>query len=196
MNADDIDPRTLADSIFEAGSNPDEVGAALDILGDRKSEFLSRLAARAVLREAAGIASEMGTDDGHGVASASLIARVQADYEAERGRAPPSRPKDLSRLPAWIAAKSAFGNDVSFVIKLAGRHVTPPSARFLRYAADALGVAFAQVREHFSEGLPRGVVGAEHKASGKPANEGIEDFAAAVRVADIPEDLRARWLAE
>lgn len=194
MNADANDPHAMADRIVQAGSRPEEIAAALAVLGDDRAAFLSRLAAHAALRDTAGSAV---MDDGGAPVSTSLLAHARAAYEAEKERmATPVHPKDLSRLPTWVAAKAAFGDDVTFVIKLAGRHVTTPTRRFVRYAADALGVAVAQVRQHFAEGMPRGVAGAESKSSGKPETKGVEDFEQAVRAAKVPDELRARWLAE
>lgn len=195
MNTDKNDPRAMADRIVEAGADPDEIAAALTQLGDQAGVFLGRLAAHSALRVGDGDASDAADRDAE--ASASLLAHVQSVYEAEKAdTAALARPKDLSKLPTWVAAKAAFGNDVTFVIKLAGRHVTPPTSRFVRYAADALGVAITQVRQHFADGMPRGVAGAEFKSSGKPGTGGVEDFAEAVRAASIPDELRSRWLAE
>lgn len=194
MNTDANDPRAMADRIVLAGSRPEDVAAALVELGDGRTAFLSRLAAHAAIRDTAG---DVVPDDRDAPVSSSLLAYARAAYEAEKGRtATVVRSKDLSKLPTWTSAKAAFGDDVTFVIKLAGRHVTAPTRGFVRYAADALGVAVAQVRQHFAEGMPRGVAGAEAKSSGKPDTQGVEEFAQAVRVAKIPDDLRARWLAE
>lgn len=195
MNTDKNDPRALADLIVEAGADPDEIASALSQLGDRADAFLARLAVHSALRGDDEDPTEAA--DGDAEASASLLARMQSVYEAEKAdTAALARPRDLSNLKTWVAAKAAFGNDVTFVIKLAGRHVSPPPGRFVRYAADALGVALTQVRQHFADGMPRGVAGAEFKSSGKPGMDGVEDFAEAVRAASIPDELRSRWLAE
>ncbi len=195
MNTDKNDPRALADRIVEAGSDPDEIAAALSRLGDRADVFLARLAAHSALR--GGDEDQADAADGDAIASASLMDRVQSLYEAEKAdTAALLHPRDLTNLKTWVAAKAAFGNDVTFVIKLAGRHVSPPPGRFVRYAADALGVALTQVRQHFADGMPRGVAGAEFKSSGKPGTDGVEDFKEAVRAASIPEELRSRWLSE
>lgn len=195
MNTDKNDPRAMADRIVAGGSDPDEIAAALAGLGNRADVFLSRLAAHSALR--GNDEDPTGVANRDAEASAALLAHVQSVYEAEKAdTAALARPKDLSNLRTWIAAKAAFGNDITFVIKLAGRHVTPPTGRFVRYAADALGVALTQVRQHFADGMPRGVAGAEFKSSGKPGTDGIEDFAKAVRAASVPDELRSRWLAE
>ncbi len=185
-------PRSLADRVVEDGGRAEDLVDALSGLGEDRAEFLRRLASRAVLRDQDG---EPATEEPGNVDA--LIAHARAVYEKEKERtAEVNRPKDLAKLPTWIDAKAAFGDDVTFVIKLAGRSVTSPTSPFLRYAADALGVAIAQVREHFAEGLPRGLVGAENKASGKPRTDAVEDFETAVRTSNVPETLRVRWLAE
>jgi hypothetical protein len=192
MTTERHDPRALADRVVDDGSRAEDLVDALAGLGEDRAAFMRRLASRAVLRDQDGepAAEEPGNID-------ALIAHAQAVYEAEKERtAEANRFKDLSRLPTWIDAKAAFGDDVTFVIKLAGRSVSSPTPRFLRYAADALGVAIAQVREHFSEGLPRGLVGAENKAPGKPRMDAVEDFETAVLTSNVPETLRVRWLAE
>ena len=195
MNTDKDDPRAMADRIVEAGADPDEITAALAQLGDHAGVFLRRIAAHSAFR---GVGEDPTEDvDRDAEASASLLVHVQSVYDAEKANtAALEHPKDLSKLPTWVAAKAAFGNDITFVIKLAGRHVTPPTSRFVRYAADALGVAITQVRQHFADGMPRGVAGAEFKSSGKPGTDGVEDFAKAVRAASIPDELRSRWLVE
>ena len=185
------DPRELADRVVENGSRSEDMVEALPAAGPDRTLFLRRLASRAVLRER----DESGEVEQPGDSSA-LVASARVVYEAEKERTTAQgAASDLSRLPTWIAAKAAFGNDVTFVVKLAGRLVTAPSPRFLRYAADALGVAVAQVREHFADGLPRGLVGAENKAAGKPRADAVEDFEAAVRASKVSEALRTRWLA-
>lgn len=192
MTTERQNPRSLADRVVEDGSRVEDLVDALSGLGEDRAEFLRRLASRAVLRDQDG---EPAAEEPENIDV--LIAHAWAIYETEKERtAEANRPKDLSRLPTWIDAKAAFGDDVTFVIKLAGRSVTSPTPRFLRYAADALGVAIAQVREHFAEGLPRGLAGAENKAPGKPRTDAVEDFETAVRTSNVPETLRARWLAE
>ncbi|MFW1424724.1 hypothetical protein ACEWAS_22660, partial [Vibrio parahaemolyticus] len=71
-----------------------------------------------------------------------------------------------------------------------------PTNRFVRYVADALGVAIGQVRQHFADTSPRGLAGVEAKSSGKPNVNMVEDFADAVGKAKVPDELRARWLSE
>jgi len=190
------DPRELADKVYEAGMKPDDVAAALEKMGDRRAEFLSRLAVRsaagALEDEAVSLASTdvVGNDDLAFSALRALYDQKKIDGQAG------TTAKDLSSPKVWAAAKSSFGNDTSFVIKLAGRNVSTPTVTFIRYVADALGVALDQVRQHFSGSLPRGLVGAEFKASGKPDVGAVEDFAAAVNAAKVPDALKARWLEE
>lgn len=196
MVNDTNDPRALADKIFEAGLKREDIAEALANLGKEKALFLSRLAVRAALNRGDDDSSPVSTLQ-EDEADSSLFQNVRAAYEKEKAAAHDRiRPKDLSNMTVWAAAKAAFGNDTTFVIKLAGRSVSTPTNRFIRYAADVLGVAIDQVRQHFSGTLPRGLVGAEFKSSGKPDVGGVEDFAAAVDAANIPDALKARWLEE
>lgn len=196
MTANTTDPRAMADAIFEAGSCPEEIRDALARLGQGAPEFLSRLAARAA------VGGEPDATEGLNVTeedtmTSKLLGRVQADYEAQKeANADSAKPKNLGSLPAWMSAKAAFGDDVAFIIKLANRNVSPPTNRFVRYAADALGVAIGQVRQHFADISPRGLAGVEAKSSGKPDVNMVEDFAVAVGKAKVPDELRARWLSE
>ncbi len=155
-----------------------------------KVEFLGRLAVRAALRDADG--NEEDIDD------LGLLDGFEQAYAADKARsAGVEGSKDLSRAAPWVAAMDAFNGDDEFVMKLCGRHVSQPPARFIRYVADVLGVAVGQVQQHFAPGgHAPGIAGAENKASGKLGKGRIEDFAAAVQAADIPEELRARWLSE
>jgi hypothetical protein len=197
MTDNTTDPRALADAIFEAGSRPEEIQDALARLGTGGPEFLSRLSARAVVGGQPGAIECIDRTEEEEALTSALLDRVQADYEAQKvANAASTKPKDLGNLPSWMSAKAAFGNDVSFIIKLASRNVSPPTNRFLRYAADALGVAIGQVRQHFADTSPRGLAGVEAKSSGKPDVNRIEDFAVAVGKAKVPEELRARWLSE
>ncbi|MGU3420779.1 hypothetical protein [Methylobacterium sp. D54C] len=197
MTANTTDPRAMADAIFEAGSRPEEIRDALALLGAGAPEFLSRLAARAAVSGEPDVIERLDGIEGEETMTSALLGRVQADYEAQKAaNAASPKPKDLGNLPAWMSVQAAFGNDVSFIIKLASRNVSPPTNRFLRYAADALGVAIGQVRQHFADTSPRGLAGVEAKSSGKPDVNRIEDFAVAVGKAKVPDELRARWLSE
>lgn len=185
-------PREEADRIFEAGLGPDEVSATLGRFDEAaRIAFLGRLAVRATLRDGDGDERGVGEDP-------TLIDTFERAYAADSDRtAEVARRKNLSDAAPWVAAMDAFNGDDEFVMKLCGRHVSRPTTIFMRYVADALGVAMTQVRQHFeASGQAPGIVGAEHKASGKPGSGRVEDFATAVRTADIPDELRARWLSE
>lgn len=196
MTANTTDPRAMADAVFEAGSRPEEIQDALARLGHGAPEFLSRLAARAAVSGGPDVIEGLDVVEEETM-TAKLLGRVQADYEAQKeANADSVKPRDLGKLPSWMPAKAAFGDDVAFIIKLANRNVSPPTNRFVRYAADALGVAIGQVRQHFADTSPRGLAGVEAKSSGKPNVNMVEDFAEAVGKAKVPDELRARWLSE
>ncbi|MCJ2117028.1 hypothetical protein MKK65_10675 [Methylobacterium sp. J-001] len=197
MTASTTDPRAMADAIFEAGSRPEDVRDALARLGAGAPEFLGRLAARAAASGEPHAIERLDGIAGEETMTSALLGRVQADYEVQKAaNSASTKAKDLGNLPAWMSAQAAFGNDVTFIIKLAQRSVSPPTGRFLRYVADSLGVAIGQVRQHFADTSPRGLAGVEAKSSGKPDVNRVEDFAVAVGRADVPEELRARWLSE
>lgn len=184
-------PREEADRVFEAGSDPHDAEASLARMDEAgRTEFLSRLAVRAALRDREG--DEGAIDD------LGLLDGFERAYAAAKARSTGVEGfKDLSKPAPWVAAMDAFNGDDEFVMKLCGRHVSQPPARFVRYVADALGVGVGQVRQHFAPGgHAPGIAGAENKASGKLGKGRVEDFAEAVQAADIPEELRARWLAE
>lgn len=178
--------RRAADEIFEKGSHPDDIRAALADLGDQKRVFLNRLAVHASLQAAEDSAVE---DE----PPASILDEMMARYEAERGA---TRKVDLAQPSTWVAAKAAFGNDMEFIIKLFERRVTRPSRRFILDAADALGATFAQVAAHFDLGTGLPPVGVERKASGKQSGPEVESFEAAVHTAKLPSELKKRWLSE
>ena len=196
MTANTTDPRAMADAIFEAGSRPEEIQDALARLGHGAPEFLSRLAARAAVGGGPDVIEGPDMVEEQTM-TAKLLGRVQADYEAQKeANADSVKPRDLGKLLSWMPAKAAFGDDTAFIIKLANRNVSPPTNRFVRYAADALGVAIGQVKQHFADTSPRGLAGVEAKSSGKPNVDMVEDFAEAVGKAKVPDELRARWLSE
>ncbi|WP_267421433.1 hypothetical protein [Methylobacterium sp. GC_Met_2] len=184
-------PHDAADAVFETGTRREDVGAALARLDESgKAAFLERLSIRAAL---AGMQTH---DAGDAPAEDALLNRIDEVYQSEKALHAAKQRRDLSQPETWVAAEAAFGSDMGFIIKLCGRHISNPTAQFLRYVSDALGVALGQVRQHFAaDGIP-GVAGAEFKASGKPGTGRKEDFGDAVRAADVPDDLRARWLAE
>lgn len=185
-------PHDAADAVFETGTRREDVGAALARLDESgKAAFLERLSIRAAL---AGMQTHDAAD---APPEDALLNRIDEVYQSEKALHAAGQRRDLSQPETWVAAEAAFGNDMGFIIKLCGRHISNPTAQFLRYVSDALGVALDQVRQHFAaDGILPGVAGAEFKASGKPGKGRVEDFATAVRAADVPDELRARWLAE
>lgn len=100
--------RRAADEIFERGSHPDDIRAALADLGDQKRAFLNRLAVHASLEAAEDSAVE---DE----PPASIVDEMMARYEAERGA---TRKVDLAQPSTWVAAKAAFGNDMDAVSRI------------------------------------------------------------------------------
>lgn len=178
--------KRAADEIFEKGSRPEDIRAALADLGDQKRAFLNRLAVHASLEAAEGSAAE---DE----PPASILDEMLARYEAECGA---TRHADLAQPSTWVAAKAAFGNDMEFIIKLFERRVTRPNRRFLLDAADAIGTTFEQIAAHFEVGAGLAPVGVERKASGKQSGPEVESFEAAVRTAKLPDELKNRWLSE
>jgi hypothetical protein len=180
--------RLAADEVFERGSRPEDIRAALAALGDDRQEFLDRLAVRSSLHAA----SEDAADDTEGP-PASLTSALLETYDRERERA---EAVDLSEPSRWLAVKEAFGSDIVFIMKLVGRQIRAPTAKFLRDAADALGVAVERVKEHLTPTGDVGLVGVERKAAGKPTGPRVESFETAVRGSKLPEELKKRWLPE
>lgn len=178
--------RMLADEIFENGSTATDIQSALAQLGDDKREFLERLAVRASLQAGADSA-DLGTSP------SSLITRLMASYESQR---PKASQADVAAPATWIAAKAWFGNDMQFIMKLVGRQVSGPSHRFLRDAADALGVEIERLKEHFELAGNPALTGVERKASGKQTGPYVESFDAAVNASKLPDEIKKRWLGE
>jgi hypothetical protein len=178
--------RLAADVVYESGSRPDDIRAAAAKLGSANKTFFERLAIRAALDAA----ERTATGD---EPPASLVEAMIGTYETERAA---SAMPDLSKPAIWLAAKEAFGNDVSFMMKLVARQVTSPTARFLRYCSDVLGVGLGSVKQHFQTAPDHRLVGVERKASGKQIDVGPEPFDEAVRAASVPDDLKRRWLSE
>ncbi|WP_201834958.1 hypothetical protein [Microvirga zambiensis] len=187
MNTDRLNKaRLAADEVFERGSRPEDIRAALAELADEKRAFLDRLAVRASLQAA----SECEAED---APPASILDSLMTSYDTARAQA---RSIDLATPAPWLAAKAAFGNDMPFIMKLAGRQITTPTRGFLRYAADALGVAIERLQEHFIVSGGPALAGVERKASGKQSGPTVESFEAAIRASKLPEDLKNRWLSE
>lgn len=178
--------RMLADEIFENGSSAADIQSALAQLGDDRREFLDRLAVRASLQAGAGSAD-------FGTPPASITDRLMASYEAQR---PKAGQVDVAAPATWIAAKAWFGNDMQFIMKLVGRQVSVPSHRFLRDAADALGVGIERLKEHFALAGNPALAGVERKASRKQSGPGVESFEAAVNASKLSDDVKKRWLAD
>lgn len=177
--------RLAADRIFEAGAGPEEVSAAMPAGEDERSEFMARLLVRAAIKAA---------DEGVPVdVPASVVGRLRQAYERTRPRVRPE--PDLAAAATWLGARDAFNGDIAFVMKLAGRNVSFPTRRFLRHVADVLGATVAAVAAHFEPKDRLALASIERKSSTKPSAHKVEDFAAAVRQADLPEELKARWLA-
>lgn len=176
--------RQMADEIFENGSAASDVRSALAELGDDGKEFLERLAVRASMQAGA---AHSAFDSVPAAISEALV----ASYDAQRnniGRA------DVSAPATWMAAKAWFGNDVQFIMKLAGRQVSAPSHRFLRDAADALGVGIDRLKEHFALAGNPALAGVERKASGRQTGPDVEPFDDAVNASKLPDEIKKRWL--
>ena len=184
-NANREAARLAADEIFEAVKGPDEVSAAIPAGEEERSAFMARLA----LRAAIDAASEGAPVD----VPASVSSHLRQAYARARLQARPE--PDLAAPGTWLGALHAFNGDVAFVMKLAGRNVSRPTARFLRHVADVLGASTAAVAAHFEEPDRFAPAGIERKSSGKPSAHKVEDFAAAVREADLPDEFKTRWLA-
>lgn len=188
----DITPTELADQVFEQGNEPEDVARALEELREGRDEFLARLAIRVAIEKA----EETAVPEEEEVSSA-MLDRLEGLYRSEAEKHDAARARiDLTKAEPWIGAEAALGGDRSFVIKLATRRIRPPDySRIMRDIADAIGVALNLVRHHFGADEPV-ITGAaaEYKASGKPAAGQTEDFADAVRVAKVPDELKRRWL--
>ncbi len=176
--------RQMADEIFEKGSTASDVRSALAELGDDGGEFLDRLAVRASLQAGA---AHTGLDPAPAAISEALV----ASYNAQRAKIGQS---DISAPATWIAAKAWFGNDMQFIMKLVGRQVSAPSHRFLRDAADALGVGIERLRDHFALAGNPALAGVERKASGRQTGPDVEPFDDAVNASKLPDDIKKRWL--
>lgn len=175
-----------ADDVFERGSRPEDIDAALAQVGNARKVFFDRLAVRAMLH--ANIVSETGE------APAAMVAAAISTLQSKTH--PNTAGADLGDPKTWLAAKAAFGNDVPFIMKLFGRQVTIPTNRFMRDAADALGVAIDRVRDHFVTSGPPLAAGIERKASGRQIGPSVESFQQAVASANLPAETKNRWLSE
>lgn len=185
MNTDRRDIiRQMADEVFERGAPAADVRSALAVLGDEGHEFLQRLAVRAALK--AGTA-ELDSGSAPALISEELIAR----YNGQRAT---TGQIDIAAPATWIAAKAWFGNDTQFIMKLVGRQVSAPSPRFIRDAADALGVGIDRLKEHFSLAGNPSLAGIERKASGRQVGPNVQPFEDAVNASKVPDHLKKRWM--
>lgn len=187
--SNDLRQRAIAaaDEVFENGSRMDDVRAALAQIGDGKKVFFDRLAVRAMLAaNAEADASEGEQSDVSDADVEGLVAKTGSSTSAPSLRDPKT----------WMGAKSFFGNDTPFIMKLFAAKVSPPTPRFLRDAADAMGVALSSLKVHFAAGEAPIAAGIERKASGKQTGPAVESFSDAVSASNLPDALKKRWLSE
>jgi hypothetical protein len=177
----------VADEVFENGSRTDDIRAALTQIGDGKRMFFDRLAVRAMLAANADAdASEGEQSDVSDAELEGLIAKTGSSTSAPSLRDPKT----------WMGAKSFFGNDTPLIMKLFAAKVSSPTPRFLRDAADAMGVALSSLKVHFAAGGAPIPAGIERKASGKQTGPEVESFSDAVSASNLPDALKKRWLSE
>lgn len=174
--------RAVADQVFETGLQDDEIRSALDNLKGDEDAFISRLAVRVSLAAAA----DANTSDDI-VETAAFDA--MAIYDSM-----PAPSVNIADPKVWLNAKTGFGGDLGFVIKLLECRVTVPTARFLRDAADLIGVSLSAMHAHFAAGPLAAGMGIERKASGPQSGPQQESFEAALSKANIPDTLKKRWL--
>lgn len=187
MNTDRHDMvRQMADEIFEKGASAADIKSALAELGDNGDKFLQRLAIRAAL-EAGAAASDFGP------VPDAISDKLIASYNNKPDTAVKN---DISAPSTWLVAKAWFGNDLQFIMKLVGRQVSPPSSRFLRDAADALGVSIDRLKEHFALAGNPTLSGIERKASGRQVGPDVQPFEDAVNASKLPNHLKKRWMEE
>lgn len=189
MTNDLIRARRIADEVFEAGSTPSDVRAALTDLAGYEEAFLQRLHVRQSLSAAAAAAP-----DPEILISEQRLHALKVIYESAIDEGT-TAPLNMSDPKIWLAAKDALGGDVLFIMKLVNRQVTMPTTRFLRDTADALGSGLDSVRQHFARSPDLSLAGVDRKGSGKPRGQAVQAFDEAVSGAQVPDHLKQRWLA-
>ncbi|MBR0554420.1 hypothetical protein J5J10_01915 [Ciceribacter sp. L1K23] len=187
--SNDLRQRAIAaaDEVFENGSRTDDIRAALAQIGDGRKTFFDRLAVRAMLE--ASVDADASDGEQPDVSEADvegLLAKTGSSTSAPSLRDPKT----------WMGAKSFFGNDTPFIMKLFAAKVSTPTPRFLRDAADAMGVALSSLKVHFTAGGTPMAAGIERKASGKQTGPEVESFSDAVSASNLPDALKKRWLSE
>ncbi len=179
---------SAADRAYDSHELREELFDSVPATGEARAAFVERVALRLAIDAAS--ASE---PEAAGI-PAYAEERIRAAYE--RGsQGMPSDALALDTPAPWLAAETAFAGDMSFLMKLVGRNVSMPTTWFLRYVADALGTRLAVVRRHFETPPDLALAGVERKASGKRTGPQVENFIAAVQASDVPDELKARWLA-
>jgi hypothetical protein len=178
--------RFAADAVFAAGLRPDDIRQALAAHPDAQDALVDRLAAIASLSAS----GETTADDVSVERLDALVARAMDLYDSIDSAVQ----SDLSAVKTWRAAGPVLGIDMPFLIKLFERRVTMPGRRFLQDASDALGVSVEALGAYFAlDPAPSGA-GVERKGSGAETGPVRENFADAVKAAQVSDDVKARWL--
>jgi hypothetical protein len=91
----------------------------------------------------------------------------------------------------WLKIEPVL-KDRDFLLRLFQRRLTDFASTFVQDVADLIGVSRQSLTVHLN-GDPL-TLAAEHRNRGKPKDEGVEDFRAALARSDVPEVLKRRWL--
>lgn len=185
---------TLAENFIQNGTwDAQAVGQLND---EQLEELLDRLVARAAIEaaaEAAATDKEMLSAE-HQATALSLqsfylgeISRAQSTIEEQSER--------LARPATWLAIKPVV-RDSDFLVRLGQRRLRNMAVSCVRDLADLVGVSKAALEHFFAGPAGEGLAFAENRASGKPQDDGMEDFAAALARSSVPDVLKRRWSEE
>ena len=191
MNPTLPNPNKLAEDFILSGAWDT---AAVDRLSATDlDQLFNHLVARAAVETAASSIDPMPEE--LDAKAQAAVCSLQSFYLGELMRARASSPDPASKLPkaaTWLAIQPVL-RDRDFLIRLAQRRLRGLGERCARDLADLLGVPKRALEDYFAGHAGEGLVFAENRNAGKPQDDGVEDFAAALSRSNVPDAFKRRW---
>lgn len=189
----DLKLENIVDELMERGISVDHVATAVEEVGIKVGpKLLAKIASR--LREKR-LEDGIERDPGD---TAQLKGKIDSIYQNELFKRQArdleeNATNDLNQTSSWQQYESAFGGDLSFLLKIAQRTLAPPFPRsFIQYVADLRGATYRTVSDYLI--APPQQLAAEHSARRKPDIPTKESFYEALERSSVPEPLKQRWL--